>query len=422
MTYQYDFDTTRVGDFRLSSADFRILQEAYRLLREELDGWNRRALANGAVRSPYEREVDDLNHMIEWGDQQLAQAGRSVVLLLGFSVGTLRYEKAALMLMIWKREQDCAEKARAGWPTAALRSLTDGVDDLRKFAAEINYEPNDVLWELMPREIITSENEAAKAIEWDVFVSHASEDKEVFARPLAEGLRRNGLKVWFDEFTLTIGDSLRRSIDRGLAHSRFGVVVISANFLRKEWPQKELDGLVAREVHGVKVILPVWHGISADQVRTYSPTLADRLAASSEKGLDYVIGELVRAIRRDDEPQAGVGDADRQSIGAQRDVEGESLGEIGKAQALKAPTEIDDLWVSSEYPQKLGLIEKLNADGYDLKWERAIDEASSIDLEGWEHVFVDRPGGTQVRLKIRDAPVVGGYVVLLKRRRTSQGR
>lgn len=300
MTYQYDFDSTRVGDFRLSAADFRILQEAYRLLREELDGWNQRALADGAVRSPYEQEVGDLNHMIEWGDQQLADAGTRIVLLLGLSVGTLRYEKAALMLMIWKREQDCAEKARAGWPSAALRSLTDRVDDLRKFAAEINYEPNDVLWELIPREVVTSENEAAKGIEWDVFISHASEDKEAFARPLAEGLRKSDLKVWFDEFTLTIGDSLRRSIDRGLAHSRFGVVVISADFLRKEWPQKELDGLVAREINGVKVILPVWHRIDADQVRAYSPTLADRFAASSDKGLNHVINELVRAIRRND--------------------------------------------------------------------------------------------------------------------------
>ena len=89
---------------------------------------------------------------------------------------------------------------------------------------------------------------------WDVFVSHASEDKEALARPLAEGLRARGLKVWFDEFTFTVGDSLRRSIDRGLAHC-----IISPDFLRK----KELDGLVAREVDGVKVILPVWHGITA---------------------------------------------------------------------------------------------------------------------------------------------------------------
>ena len=72
------------------------------------------------------------------------------------------------------------------------------------------------------------------AMEWDVFISHASEDKEGFVRPLAKSLRQRGLRVWYDEFTLKVGDSLRRSIDRGLARSRYGVVVISPNFLRKE--------------------------------------------------------------------------------------------------------------------------------------------------------------------------------------------
>jgi hypothetical protein len=133
-------------------------------------------------------------------------------------------------------------------------------------------------------------------VTWDVFVSHASEDKDDFVRPLASRLQAHGLKVWFDEFTLTVGDSLRRSIDRGLAASRFGIVVISPDFMRKEWPQRELDGLVAREIAGVKVILPVWHKITADQIRAYSPTLADRLAASSERGLDHVITELLLAI------------------------------------------------------------------------------------------------------------------------------
>lgn len=136
-------------------------------------------------------------------------------------------------------------------------------------------------------------------MEWDVFISHAREDKEAIARPLADGLRARGITVWFDEFALTVGDSLRRSIDHGLAQSRFGIVVISKNFLRKEWPQKELDGLVAREVDGIKVILPVWHEIGAAEIRSYSPFLADRLAASSDKGLDHVIEELIRAIRRD---------------------------------------------------------------------------------------------------------------------------
>jgi hypothetical protein len=138
-------------------------------------------------------------------------------------------------------------------------------------------------------------------LQWDVFVSHASEDKDSFARPLATRLREVGLRVWFDEFTLAVGDSLRRSIDHGLAKSRFGIVVISPAFLDKHWPQQELDGLVAREVAGIQVILPVWHNIDADQVREYSPILADRLAVFSKTGLENVVKELVRAMKRNDE-------------------------------------------------------------------------------------------------------------------------
>jgi formylglycine-generating enzyme required for sulfatase activity len=132
---------------------------------------------------------------------------------------------------------------------------------------------------------------------WDVFISHAWEDKEALARPLAKALEREGLRVWYDEFTLRVGESLRRSIDHGLANSRYGAVILSPNFFAKEWPQKELDGLAAREVHGEKVILPIWHNITADQVRKYSPTLADRVAVSSDRGLEYVVGELLRVIK-----------------------------------------------------------------------------------------------------------------------------
>ena len=83
---------------------------------------------------------------------------------------------------------------------------------------------------------------------WDVFISHAWEDKETVARPLAHALSQAGLSVWYDELTLTLGDGLRRSIDRGLAESRYGVVILSPQFFAKSWPQRELDGLTTREI------------------------------------------------------------------------------------------------------------------------------------------------------------------------------
>ncbi len=132
--------------------------------------------------------------------------------------------------------------------------------------------------------------------QWDVFISHASEDKDDFVRPLAEGLQERGLSVWFDEFELRVGDSLRESIDRGLSQSRFGIVVFSPHFFRKQWPQNELNGLVTRESAGAKVILPIWHNVDAEEVRAVSPVLVDRVAISSSIGLQQVIEELIQAI------------------------------------------------------------------------------------------------------------------------------
>ena len=134
---------------------------------------------------------------------------------------------------------------------------------------------------------------------YDVFISHASEDKERVVLPLATMLEASGLKVWLDKTTLTLGDSLRQAIDRGLAKSRFGIVVLSHAFFGKSWPQRELDGLISREDAGVKVILPIWHGISYQDVSEKFPLLAGRLAVSTDKGLEHVVAELLRAIRAD---------------------------------------------------------------------------------------------------------------------------
>ena len=131
---------------------------------------------------------------------------------------------------------------------------------------------------------------------WDVFISHAWEDKDTAARPLADALSKSGLSVWYDEFTLTLGDSLRRSIDRGLAESRYGVVILSPHFFAKSWPQRELDGLTAREISTGKVILPVWHNVTREDIERFSPPLADKLGISTSTGLDSVVREILRAI------------------------------------------------------------------------------------------------------------------------------
>jgi len=188
-------------------------------------------------------------------------------------------------------------------------ALQDGVDDLTDLGEEIDRCKNSLvalLEELgaypdmvIDRSVVRTApapQEAGKT-GWDAFVCHASEDKDDFVRPLVEALVRRELRVWYDEFTLSVGDRLRQSIDRGLAASTYGIVVISPNFLAKNWPQWELDGLVTREVGGRKVILPVWHNIDAEAVRQYSPMLADRVAVLSSHGLDHVVKGLMRAMQ-----------------------------------------------------------------------------------------------------------------------------
>lgn len=131
---------------------------------------------------------------------------------------------------------------------------------------------------------------------WDVFVSHASEDKELVAKPLADALKSAGLSVWYDEFELSVGDSLRRSIDEGLSKSRYGIVILSKAFFAKEWPQKELDGLVQQEVAGISRILPIWYDVTAEDVRRYSPVLADRFASAWNDGLPKVLSDIVGVV------------------------------------------------------------------------------------------------------------------------------
>jgi len=142
---------------------------------------------------------------------------------------------------------------------------------------------------------ITVAPDPISEFEWDVFISHASEDKERFVRNLADELGKS-IRVWYDEFTLKIGDSLRRSIDKGLGQSRYGVVVLSHNFFKKEWPQKELDGLVAMERDGRKVILPIWLDVDAAEITRYSPLLADRVAVKASDGIEEVVAKLLLVL------------------------------------------------------------------------------------------------------------------------------
>ena len=135
---------------------------------------------------------------------------------------------------------------------------------------------------------------------YDVFISHASEDKEGFVRPLAIALNALGVSVWYDEFSLRLGDSISRSIDKGIAGSRHGLVIISRAFIEKPWPEYELRGLVTREIAGGGTILPIWHGISHKDVVSFSPSLADKLAIRTSEATAVDIAVQILAVVRPD--------------------------------------------------------------------------------------------------------------------------
>jgi hypothetical protein len=146
-------------------------------------------------------------------------------------------------------------------------------------------------------------------VSYDIFISHASQDKNDFVAPLAAALRERGLQVWYDDFVLKLGDSLRESIDKGISNSKYGLVVLSPHFFAKSWTNRELNGLTTQEVADRrKLILPLWHGVDAEDVREYSPVLADKVALQTKnieiEEVAEAIMEVLPGVRSQEEEDA----------------------------------------------------------------------------------------------------------------------
>ena len=210
-------------------------------------------------------------------------------------------------------------------------------------------------------------------MEWDVFICHASEDKEEFVRPLAEALRDAGLKVWYDEFSLGWGDRLGRTIDRGLAESRYGIVVLSSAFFEKHWPKDELDGLAQREVDGENVIRPIWHKVGRDEVACYSLRLADRKALLSSDGPEAIAIETLRIVKGEEAA------AQYDKVGPIRGVLRSKADAYPRTQELLTPVEMAQLYLVrkqvgnlSEAESRLLLHSNLAGNGPAWYWHRKI--------------------------------------------------
>lgn len=163
---------------------------------------------------------------------------------------------------------------------------TKGIDFLKSDGSQIDADGNPI-----------------EQKEWDVFISHASEDKPAVVEPLARELSDvHGLKVWYDRWMLKLGDSLRQKIDEGLSFSQYGVVILSPDFFTKGWPKLELDGLFMIEMANgnKKVILPIIHNMTNDQVRGYSPLVASKMSINTKVGIPEIARQVAEVVLNKD--------------------------------------------------------------------------------------------------------------------------
>ena len=128
---------------------------------------------------------------------------------------------------------------------------------------------------------------------YDVFISHASEDKKDFVEPLVEKLQNAGIRVWYDTLSMEWGKSLREQIDNGIKHSKFAILVFSKHFFAKKWPQRELDGILSKETVSGSTPLPIWHNITYEELYELSPTMSGLFAYSTDK---YSIDDICKAL------------------------------------------------------------------------------------------------------------------------------
>lgn len=202
---------------------------------------------------------------------------------------------------------------------------------------------------------------------YDLFISHASEDKSTFVRPLVALLRELKLSVWYDEHSLTVGDSLSASIDAGLREARFGLVVLSPHFLAKPWPKYEYRSLVALEHDAERRILPVWLNVGRDDIVAFSPHLADKVAvvATSNDPLETALSAL-RVARPEFHQQ---------------------LKRLAAAEIISTP--ISDLTLSPVGPPmtkdqllRLRLIHEALYDVHPTKWDKLVSDFRRDSLSG----------------------------------------
>lgn len=140
------------------------------------------------------------------------------------------------------------------------------------------------------------------------FVSHDSRDKELIAKPIVHELMKLACPVWFDEYSFNIGDSLRESIEKGIKDAKKCILIITPNFLNNSgWTKAEFNSVITKDIlKKNRSILPIWCGVTQEEVYEYSPMLLDTVALiwplsddkKAEENKKLIINKLRNSITK----------------------------------------------------------------------------------------------------------------------------
>ncbi len=217
---------------------------------------------------------------------------------------------------------------------------------------------------------------------YDLFISHASEDKDAIVRPLATILERLSVRVWYDEFSLQLGDSLTASIDKGLQESRYGLVVLSKAFLSKKWPEYEYRSLMTREIDGERVILPLWYDVTKDDIKNFSLYLADIMALPiSRANFGKIVPAILKVVRPDIYQERRMQGVLRKAV-AEGTPKVAKMSEIKRATTKQSKLTKQQLVRSKAVYYGIGRHLKSNFDDYVDQYE--LDVVPERELQSWE--------------------------------------
>ena len=138
---------------------------------------------------------------------------------------------------------------------------------------------------------------------YDVFISHANSDKEEYVNDLKSSIDQLGVNIFYDKDTLQWGDNWKQKLLEGIETAEFAIIVISKSFFGREWTEKELHDFLERQnSNGQKIILPILHNISFDELKEHYPSIAEIQAIESNKySCDQIAllfaNQLIKRIR-----------------------------------------------------------------------------------------------------------------------------